>query len=220
MARAIPLFPLGSVVLPGQTVSLHVFEDRYRELVAYLLGLPEEERRFGIVSIREGYEVGASGVQSIHRVGVEVALTEVTGYDDGRYDVTVDAIGRIRLDAGVTGESFMWGHVEDLDEPVGEGATAAADRAHAVFDAYRTELNRFRLDASVDDLPGDPVDLSYLLASSAVLTLPDRQDLLEADDAAERLRRYHHLMITEIGAMRAVPSLPAVDVARTAWSPN
>ncbi|MFD1826618.1 MULTISPECIES: LON peptidase substrate-binding domain-containing protein [Mumia] len=220
MARSIPLFPLGSVVLPGQTLSLHVFEDRYRELVAYLLTLPEAERRFGIVSIREGYEVGESGVQSIHRVGVEVALTDVTGYDDGRYDLTVDAIGRIRLDAGVTGESFMWGHVEDLDEPVGEDVTVAADRAHAVFDAYRIELNRFRLDAQVEELPGDPVDLSYLLASSAVLTLPDRQELLEADDAAERLRYYHHLMVTEIAAMRAVPSLPAVDVARTSWSPN
>jgi Lon protease-like protein len=220
VARAIPLFPLGSVVLPGQTLSLHVFEDRYRDLVDYLLTLPEPERRFGIVSIREGYEVGESGVQSIHRVGVEVAITDVTGYDDGRYDLTVDAIGRIRLDAGVTGESFMWGHVEDLDEPVGKDVMMAADRAHAVFDAYRIELNRFRLDATVDELPGDPVDLSYLLASSAVLTLPDRQELLEADDAAERLRYYHHLMLSEISAMRAVPSLPAVDVARTSWSPN
>jgi len=220
VARAIPLFPLGSVVLPGQTLSLHVFEDRYRDLVDYLLTLPEPERRFGIVSIREGYEVGESGVQSIHRVGVEVTITDVTGYDDGRYDLTVDAIGRIRLDAGVTGESFMWGHVEDLDEPVGKDVMMAADRAHAVFDAYRTELNRFRLDATVDELPGDPVDLSYLLASSAVLTLPDRQELLEADDAAERLRYYHHLMLSEISAMRAVPSLPAVDVARTSWSPN
>jgi Lon protease-like protein len=220
VARALPLFPLGSVVLPGQTVSLHVFEERYRELVAHLLALPELERRFGIVSIREGYEVGATGVQSIHRVGVEVAMTEVTTYEDERYDVTVDAIGRIRLDAGVTGDSFMWGQVEDLDEVVGDGATQAADRAHAVFDVYRTELNRFRLDASVDDLPPDPLDLSYLLASSAVLTLPDRQELLEADTAADRLRLYHEMMVEEIAAMRAVPSLPAVDVARTSWSPN
>ncbi|KHL19149.1 hypothetical protein CLV56_0209 [Mumia flava] len=214
------MFPLSSVVLPGQTIALHIFEDRYRELVTHLLRLPETQRRFGIVSIREGYEVGDAGVQSIHRVGVEVRLTDVTEHEDGRYDVTVEAGSRIRLDAGVTSESFMWGHVTELDEPVGDDADLEADRAHAIFDAYRTELNRFRLDASVEALPNDPVELSYVLASSAVLTLPDRQELLEADDAASRLRSYRALVRDEIAAMRAVPSLPAVDVARTSWSPN
>ncbi|MGH3424679.1 MAG: LON peptidase substrate-binding domain-containing protein, partial [Nocardioidaceae bacterium] len=122
MATSLPIFPLSSVVFPGVTVSLHIFEDRYRELISHLLEKPEEERTFGIVAIREGYEVGDTGVQSAHRVGCEVRLGSVDSYDDGRYDVEVVARRRVRLDAMVSSDSFMWGQVEYLPEVDGPKA--------------------------------------------------------------------------------------------------
>src|SRR3954468_11531628 len=89
----LPLFPLNTVMFPGVSVPLHVFEDRYRALVHHLLTISDKSMRlFGIVAIREGYEVGQphlSLVQSVHRVGCVVQMTSVEPYEDGRFDIEV-----------------------------------------------------------------------------------------------------------------------------------
>ena len=73
MQVQLPIFPLNTVVFPGVTVPLHVFEERYRALVHHLLTISDKTQRlFGVVAIREGYEVGSHGVQSVHRVGCVV----------------------------------------------------------------------------------------------------------------------------------------------------
>ncbi len=69
-------------------------------------------------------------------------------------------------------------------------------------------------------MPSDPAYLSYALASTCLLTLPQRQQLLEAETAVDRLARLRRTLHDEIRAMRALPSLPATEVARTRWSPN
>ena len=69
-------------------------------------------------------------------------------------------------------------------------------------------------------MPSDPAYLSYALASTCLLTLPQRQQLLEAETAVDRLAKLRRTLHDEIRAMRAVPSLPATEVARTRWSPN
>src|SRR5699024_8556456 len=109
---------------------------------------------------------------------------------------------------------------EYLPDAVGRNVSQAAARAHHVFGAYRQQLRANQLDSAVSELPSDPDELSYVLSSTAVLTLRDQQALLEAPDTATRLRQFSQLMDTEIAAMRAVPSLPATEVARTSWSPN
>ena len=70
------------------------------------------------------------------------------------------------------------------------------------------------------DLPRDPEYLSYSLAATCLLTLAERQALLEADTPLERLVMLRHALREEMRAMRAIPSLPATEVARTSWSPN
>ncbi|MFD7920365.1 LON peptidase substrate-binding domain-containing protein [Streptomyces sp. NPDC059740] len=57
----LPLFPLNSVLFPGLVLPLNVFEARYRALMRDLLDLPEDERRFGVVAIRDGREVAHTG---------------------------------------------------------------------------------------------------------------------------------------------------------------
>src|ERR1700710_2583575 len=111
----LPLFPLNTVVFPGVTVPLHVFEDRYRALVHHLLTISDRSMRlFGIVAIREGYEVGRQGAQSLHRVGCVVQLTSVEPYADGRFDIEV--VGRQRmtlLDVSTSG-SYLVGDVTPM----------------------------------------------------------------------------------------------------------
>ena len=118
MQVQLPIFPMNAVVFPGVTVPLHVFEDRYRALVHHLLTISEKpERLFGIVAIREGYEVGSHGVQSVHRVGCVVQMTSVDPYPDGRFDIEVVGRRRLRLDALDTSGSYLVGDVETVDEP-------------------------------------------------------------------------------------------------------
>jgi Lon protease-like protein len=94
------------------------------------------------------------------------------------------------------------------------------ERARDTFTAYRGALAEIRNDPYDGDLPQDPSYLSWTLAACAPLPLHERQALLEAEDAAHRLRLVTDLLRTELRAMRVFPSLPATDVARTRWSPN
>lgn len=217
---ALPLFPLNAVLYPGVTIPLHVFEDRYRALVHHLLRLDPEERMFGSVAIREGYEVGEHGTQSLYRVGVRVQLTEVEAHPDGTFDVVAVGRDRILLDRIDTSGLFPLGQVTVLPEHPVAVPDHLLDRARATFTAYRVALAGLRADPYDGTLPRDPEYLSWTLAACAPLPLAERQQLLEADDASERLTLVTDLLRTELRAMNVIPSLPATEVARTKWSPN
>ena len=218
----VPLFPLNTVVFPGVVTPLHIFEERYRALVRELSGIESVfDRVFGILAIREGYEVGDHGMQSAHRVGTLVQLTEVDAYEDGRFDIEVIGRQRLRVVESDNSGPFLRGEVEllpDTDEPE---AAAEAELALATFETYRKRLSELRGGPVLaGELPSDPAYLSYALASTCLLTLPQRQALLEADTSQLRLGMLRRTLHEEMRAMRALPSLPATEVARTRWSPN
>jgi Lon protease-like protein len=220
----LPIFPLNTVVFPGVSMPLHVFEDRYRALVHHLLTISEKpDRLFGIVAIREGYEVGTHGVQSVHRVGCVVQMTSVEPYPDGRFDIEVVGRRRLRLDALDTSGAYLVGEVESVEEPPDKGPRAAEEalRVRELFEEYRRRLSELRGSEVLDgELPTDPEYLSYSLAATCLLTLQERQSLLESPTAVERLVLLRHMLKEEMRAMAAIPSLPATEVARTSWSPN
>ena len=94
------------------------------------------------------------------------------------------------------------------------------ERARAAFTAYRAALADLRSDPYDGALPRDPTYLSWTLAAVAPLPMSERQALLEAEDATDRLVLLTDLLRTELRAMNVIPSLPATEVARTRWSPN
>jgi len=220
---SVPVFPLNTVVFPGVVTPLHIFEDRYRALMRDLVAMPDPaDRTFAVVAIREGYEVGDRGVQSLHRVGTLVQLTEIERYDDGRFDIEVTGRQRIVLDqVDASGEYLVArGDLVDDEEDSSE-AVDEADRALAAFEEYREALSTMRGGPVLaGPLPHDPAYLSYSLAATCLLSQSQRQDLLEAPDAFTRLRMLRGSLREEMRAMRALPSLPATEVARTRWSPN
>ena len=229
MPEQLPIFPLNTVVFPGVALPLHVFEDRYRALVHHLLTISDKSMRlFGIVAIREGYEVGTppSSVQSVHRVGCVVQMTSVEPIEDGRFHIEVVGRQRLRLDALDTSGSFLVGDIETLAEhtPGGSrGGTVAeeAERTRETFEEYRRRLSLMRGGTVLDgEMPKDPQYLSYSLAATCLLTLQERQALLEAETSLDRLIMLRHALVEEMRAMQAIPSLPATEVARTSWSPN
>ena len=222
MTVRMPMFPLNTVVFPGVTTPLHVFEDRYRELVRHLLAEDDPTRRvFGVTAIREGYEVGDRGVQSLHTTGTVMQLTEVERYDDGRFDIEVVGRQRLRLHELDASGPFPVGVVDLLEEPDTPEAEAEAHRTVATFETYQRRVGELRGGPVLSvALPRDPTYLSWSLAAACLLTLPERQSLLEAPDTATRLTLLRRSLVNELRAMKAVPSLPATDVARTRWNPN
>jgi Lon protease-like protein len=215
------MFPLNAVIFPGVSVPLNVFEDRYRALVHHLLRVEDPTQRlFGSVGIREGYEVGDHGSQSLFRVGCRVQLTEVDSHPDGTFSIVAVGLDRIQLERLDTTGEFPVGQVVDRPESGGTVPLDLLNRARETFTAYRAALAEIRNDPYSGDLPKDPSYLSWTLAACAPLPLHERQALLEAEDAEDRLRMVTDLLRTELRAMNVLPSLPATDVARTRWSPN
>ncbi|HET9500813.1 MAG TPA: LON peptidase substrate-binding domain-containing protein [Marmoricola sp.] len=228
--RTVPLFPLNAVLFPGVTTPLHIFEDRYRAMVRDLLAITDPaERVFGIVAIREGYEVGEHSVQSSHRVGTLAQLVGHQAHDDGRFDLEVVGRQRFRVQEIHAGEEYLRAQVELYDEEDAGSAPAEgqveaqveAQRTRAMFEEYRSLLSDLRGGPVLaGELPRDPAYLSYALAATCLLTQGQRQELLEMPGPVQRLRRLRDLLHRERQAMQALPSLPATEVARTRWSPN
>src|ERR1700677_3364266 len=96
MSEMLPLFPLGAVLYPGMLLPLHIFEERYRQLVRDLLDRPEP-RQFGVIAIRKGRETGIDGVHSLYEIGCTATLRRVERHEDGRFDVITVGTQRFKL---------------------------------------------------------------------------------------------------------------------------
>ncbi len=215
MADELPLFPLGHTVLfPGVVLPLHVFEERYRELVRTLAAQEDPgPRRFGVVAIRQGWEVGADAVRALHEVGCAAELRRVSRYPDGRFDIVTVGSDRFRLlEVDRTRPGPTWSVGWSGSPPTRR--TAARRRCSPpawVGCSSSTPGPPPGCGGSPPEpfeLPEDPSLLSYLVASSAVLTLEDRQALLEAGTAAARLRAELRLLKRETTMVRRLRALP------------
>lgn len=243
MPTRLPLFPLGTVLVPGEVLPLHVFEPRYRELVDDLLAANAETDTpaFGVVAIRQGLEVGRDRLHALYGIGCVAELLRVTQHADGSSDVV--SVGRQRfrlLDLDVdAGTPYLTGLVEWCEEPVVAVSPALVERVQQAFEEYCHRLGTVvtgSQDAAMvpeeplDDAPpgavtgtsprDDPTMLSYLVTGSMLLHLAERQRLLAAPDAGSRLRSALQLLRRELTLFQVVPSVPALDLARTPADPR
>jgi Lon protease-like protein len=225
VTAALPLFPLGTVLFPGLVLPLHVFEDRYRELIRNLVALPADEaREFGVVAIRSGWEVEhatpggepavgltTSTSLSLYDVGCSAQLRQVTEHPDGRFDIVTVGRRRFRIvDVDPTAAPYLNAQVEWLDEAPGEPgmADALTPGVLAVFQRYLRML-RGESTPTGEQLPDDPNVLSHLVAATASLTLDDRQHLLALPDTASRLRAERTLLSREVALLDQIRAVPA-----------
>ncbi len=217
MAQRIPLFPLSAVLFPGLFFPLHIFEQRYRDMVRDLLD-GEEPREFGVVLIRQGREVGEDGVQALYTTGCIADVRGIDPYADGRCDIVTVGGPRFEFRDLDLSASYLQADVDLLDEPHGNDAGSHALAVTRAFASYRSILSGEAPTAV--DLPGDPVVLSYAVAAAMVIGAGEKQQLLEAPDATSRLRREYDLLQRENTLLKTIPSLPALDLTQTGTSPN
>jgi Lon protease-like protein len=230
MSELLPLFPLSTVLFPGMRLPLHVFEERYRQLAADLQAQPEP-RRFGVIAIRKGREVGADGVAALYDVGCVAEVRQIAPHLDGRLDLATVGTERFRLLRVDDSLPYFQGEVEPLPEEELSGDAAAGATPSALAFVTRRVQEGFRgyLNALADrgggvvnvaDLPDEPLLLSYVVGAAMIIDLPERQSLLAAPAALDRLRLERSLLVREAAMLRATTSRPAPDFAFEPFSQN
>jgi Lon protease-like protein len=116
---SLPLFPLPTVVLfPGVPLPLHIFEPRYRQMVAEAL---EGDRIIGMVLLRPGYESGYDGAPPVYATGCSGLITDVERLDDGRYDLVLRGLDKFSIqkeELPVIGRLYRSAVVAPIDESV------------------------------------------------------------------------------------------------------
>ena len=179
------MFPLSTVLFPGVELPLHVFEERYRQLVADVLATTRE---FGTVLITAGSEVGGGDRRS--DVGTLVTIDMAAPFDDGRWLLATRGIERIRVIEWLEDDPYPRARVErypseellDRTEILGQAA-AAVRRLRMLL----SELDRGPCTSLELGLGDDPTDAAWMACALAPLTQHDSQSQLEETDPSSRL---------------------------------
>ena len=173
MSSLLPIFPLELVLLPGVPLPLHIFEPRYKEMIAECL---EQKKPFGVV------RASSDGVADI---GCTAEIMSVTKkYDDGRMDILTRGVERFEVIEVNEDRAFLQAEVtvvRDDDEP---GRPAA----EMVTQAVRLHAEIAKLAGAEPSGPDEhDGNLSFLLAGSLPLDLDFKQSLLSTLSEAKRL---------------------------------
>jgi len=175
VSSLMPIFPLELVLLPGVPLPLHIFEPRYKEMIAECL---EQKKPFGVV------RASSDGVADI---GCTAEIMSVTKkYDDGRMDILTRGVERFEVIQVNEERSFLQAEIslvqdEDEDEP-GKPAT------EMVTQAVRLHAEIAKLAGAEPSGPDEQAgNLSFLLAGSLPLDLDFKQSLLSTLSEAKRL---------------------------------
>ena len=178
----IPLFPLNVVLMPGMPMPLHIFEERYKQMVDECL---ENSSEFGMVLADE------DGTRSI---GCTARIVElVQRYEDGRLVILVEGSRRFKLNNILSGKPYYVGEVEYLeDEPSDEDISALAEECVALLERV--------IEAATEGEVGIEVEppyrnLSFAIAGRIEFDLETRQRILELPVEGTRLRKVRELLI-------------------------
>lgn len=180
------MFPLGTPLLPGVGLPLHVFEPRYRQMVVDILaddGPPE----FGQVLITHGREAGGGDERA--DVGTLARMADIQALADGRYVFVAVGTERIRVREWLPDDPYPRAHVERWPDAADVGSidlAGAAGRVRSVLELAAQLSGGEVPDIPVDD-DTDPSVGSFRLAAIAPLGAADRYALLTADGPADRL---------------------------------
>lgn len=189
MGERLPLFPLGTVLYPGMTLPLHIFEPRYREMVGLRI---DDDPMFGVVLIRAGNEVGDE--PEIHDIGTSASLLGMVRFDDGRYNLALSGSRRFRVQDCDWEAGYLTGTIEWIDDEVpmpvqDEGLGLLRNAVVEAFDAYLEAIEQ-TVGAQIErsELAGGPLETGYEICSMTPLSNLERQHLLEMPTADALLR--------------------------------
>ena len=182
------LFPLGIVLLPTERLPLHIFEDRYQELIEECLA---QDAEFGLVFADD---------DGIRDVGTRARVAEVlTRFEDGRLNILVEGGERFQVDELTDGRSFHTAEVSPIDDADDAADETAIDDAMRIFGVLRDVTG-----SEVE--PPDPSSpqLSYALAGKVELSAGEKLMLLRELSERRRIELVHELLEHAVLAARRV----------------
>ncbi|MGC2551022.1 MAG: LON peptidase substrate-binding domain-containing protein [Candidatus Sulfotelmatobacter sp.] len=192
MPSLIPLFPLDVVLLPSTPLPLHIFEPRYKEMIAECLA---KNRIFGVVRALD---------QGLAEVGCTAEIiTVVKEYPDGRLDLVAEGRNRFEIVAVNQDRTFLQGEVLMIEDEPGEPPQGDAARAAQLHSELLAIAG-----AKQDLSAADPASLSFYIAGSLPLDLDFKQKLLSLRSEADRIS----ILITYLETL--IPNLHRAARAR------
>ena len=202
----LPLFPLNVVLFPGMPLPLHVFEDRYKEMIADCI---REDRPFGVVLIDED-SFDQSHDETPVAIGCTAEIAQVHPLDHGRMFIMTVGRERFRIvEWGYDDKPYLVGTVEPaplhIDDE--EWETLGADHLEPLVIEYLNLLSRAggEIEIEPDQIPAEPEGLIYMAATLIQLPAEEKQALLSIDRASDLARALSHLYRRELAMMRFMP---------------
>lgn len=188
----LPMFPLGTVLLPHMVLPLHVFEPRYRAMMDDVLAA---DGRFGVVLIARGHEVGGGDERT--DLGCVARVLRAEQVEDGRWLVISVGTDRFRVARWVADDPYPRAEIEPIDEPDGQEHLsglhdALTHRVRAVL-ALQAEVGEDAVPPTFDAAE-DPTVACWQLAVLAPLTPLDAQQVLATGDCRRRLELLGELL--------------------------
>ncbi|MEM7335140.1 MAG: LON peptidase substrate-binding domain-containing protein, partial [Chloroflexota bacterium] len=174
-------FPLNVVVFPGMPMPLHIFEERYKEMINECLS---EEQPFGIILIEQGSAEGDKNVVP-RRIGCTVEISQVERLDDGRMYIMTFGQNRFKLQkVDRKKRPYLTGSVEylELNKEL-EGGDDKYDRLKKLLTQYLEHLQKAgEVQFDVLQLPTEIDALAYIAASLLNIENDKKQSLLESNN--------------------------------------
>lgn len=204
MIQQLPLFPLGTVLFPGSTLNLHIFEERYRAMIGKCL---EDNSPFGVVYLRAGDEVtegrALARPAETASIGTIAEISANVRLEDGRYLLNAVGVRRFRIQYILQRAPHIIAAVVALPEEGGSQVEAAAGELRAAYSRYwQAVAAASGAPVEVEELPDDPAAMSYQLAERLQVSYEYKQRWLETE-LTDRLRG----LTTELlGELAILPS--------------
>lgn len=186
MSTRLRLFPLNTVLFPGALLNLHVFETRYKQLLADCM---ENGEGFGVVLLRGGREAGDSSVEP-HAVGTVAQIGEVTQLPFGRYYVSTVGTQRFRIREILSREPYLTVEAEFISEEDAAQSSeieTLASQVRTAFDEYLRLIVDFSGAMPSVELPQDAVGTSFSVGDALQVADAMKQRLLELSSTRQRL---------------------------------
>jgi len=197
----LPIFPLGTVLFPSSALPLHIFEERYKLMIASCL---ERDEPFGVALIKEGVEAGGPAIPC--EIGTTARITRVERLADGRMNIVTIGGRRFRILALDHRKPYLQAEVEYIERTEDPEADAPiAARVCELFSAYyRATLALNEQWTRRVELPQRPAVLADFIGGRLdIAEQTVRQDLLAAPTVRECLEREADLIAERLAGRRA-----------------
>ena len=202
----LPLFPLHTVLFPGQLLPLHIFEPRYRLMITECLA---GKSTFGVVLIREGAETGAEATP--FDVGTTARIEQVNRLDDGRFNLLCVGQARFRVLGLRRNRPYLSGDVDlwPWEPPAQEQAGSRAAQVKGLLTTYLRRLARATGNAvQLDDMPDEPAPLANLAAIVLQIPNQEKQALMSLPTIDALMAACIETLKLENRALAIAPALP------------